>query len=396
MGKFSNIFYYTCIFVLSWIDLNSQVSNATVISIINSGFEGEAGCCKTPMGWINCGHAGETPPDIQPELSITGHALFGVTKIPYEGKTYVGMVVRSNETWERVSQRLTSKMLKGQCYSFSIFACRSDSYLSAQKENENVLLEYTTPVVLRIWGGEAYCHQKELLGESKLVDNLDWEMFQFELRPKTDLEYFEIEAFYKTPVLLPYNGNVLIDQASDLVPIPCPGTPDYKNYLAQKEKQLAQVKKKVDSQKPSSKPPANSLPVAQQKSETKILKQLDSKSVKVGQTIKIEKLYFDIDSSRIKPESYTVLNEVYDFLLKNPSIKIEVGGHTNSRPSPDFADRLSTRRAQAVRDYLVELGIDSTRINFKGYGKRSPIASNSTPEGRALNQRVEIKILSVL
>jgi len=107
-------------------------------------------------------------------------------------------------------------------------------------------------------------------------------------------------------------------------------------------------------------------------------------------------LYFDIDSSRIKPESYTVLNEVYDFLLKNPSIKIEVGGHTNSRPSPDFADRLSTRRAQAVRDYLVELGIDSTRINFKGYGKRSPIASNSTPEGRALNQRVEIKILSVL
>ena len=89
------------------------------------------------------------------------------------------------------------------------------------------------------------------------------------------------------------------------------------------------------------------------------------------------------------------MDEVYDFLKINPKIYIEIGGHTNSQPSHEFCDRLSTNRAKAVRDYILSKGIDEERISYKGYGKRQPIAPNSTKEGRLLNQRVEIKIISI-
>jgi outer membrane protein OmpA-like peptidoglycan-associated protein len=106
-------------------------------------------------------------------------------------------------------------------------------------------------------------------------------------------------------------------------------------------------------------------------------------------------LRFDGDSSTIKTEFYPVLDEVYDFMLENGKIVIEVGGHTNNVPPDEYCDRLSTARAKAVADYLAAKGIDPKRVLFKGYGKRKPVASNTTPEGRVLNQRVEIKILSL-
>jgi outer membrane protein OmpA-like peptidoglycan-associated protein len=82
-------------------------------------------------------------------------------------------------------------------------------------------------------------------------------------------------------------------------------------------------------------------------------------------------------------------------MLENGKIVIEVGGHTNNVPPDEYCDRLSTARAKAVADYLAAKGIDPKRVLFKGYGKRKPVASNTTPEGRVLNQRVEIKILSL-
>lgn len=114
-----------------------------------------------------------------------------------------------------------------------------------------------------------------------------------------------------------------------------------------------------------------------------------------GQTIRMEQLRFDADSTNVKEESYPVLNELYDFMEENGAIVIEIGGHTNSTPSDEFCDRLSTARAKSVADYLLSKGIDSKRVVYKGYGKRKPIASNLTAAGRAENQRVEIKILKL-
>ena len=125
----------------------------------------------------------------------------------------------------------------------------------------------------------------------------------------------------------------------------------------------------------------------------KLMPDLDIAKIKVGQTLQLNKLYFEADSSTITDVSYEVLDEVYEFMSQNNSVFIEIGGHTNNIPPDDYCDRLSTARAKAVADFLYDLGITEDRIAFKGYGKRNPIASNNSASGRRKNQRVEIKIL---
>lgn len=127
----------------------------------------------------------------------------------------------------------------------------------------------------------------------------------------------------------------------------------------------------------------------------KVLKSLDIATIALGQTIRLEKLYFEADSSTIQPASYATLEEIYDFLEDNDKVVIEIGGHTNSLPEDSYCDRLSTERAENIAKYLYKKGIPQSQISYKGYGKRQPIATNRTVDGRQKNQRVEIKIVSL-
>ena len=122
---------------------------------------------------------------------------------------------------------------------------------------------------------------------------------------------------------------------------------------------------------------------------------LASAKLKKGQVIQLDKLYFEADSTDITARSVPMLDEVYDMLLRKPSTKIEVGGHTNNVPSEEYCDLLSTARAKSVADYLVAKGIPANQVSYKGYGKRAPLVSNDTARGRKRNQRVEIKVLSI-
>jgi len=127
----------------------------------------------------------------------------------------------------------------------------------------------------------------------------------------------------------------------------------------------------------------------------KVLKSLDISTITLGQTIRVDKLYFDADSSTIQGASNAVLQEIFDFLSTNQNVIIEIGGHTNSLPEDEYCDRLSTARAKNIAEYLYKKGIPEKQISYKGYGKRQPVASNATVEGRRRNQRVEIKITSL-
>ncbi|MDQ3015773.1 MAG: OmpA family protein [Bacteroidota bacterium] len=127
----------------------------------------------------------------------------------------------------------------------------------------------------------------------------------------------------------------------------------------------------------------------------KVLKTLDVATLKLGQTIRIDKLYFEADSATIEPTSFAVLAEIYTFLKDNDKVVIEVGGHTNSLPDDEYCDRLSTARAKNIALYLYDKGIPTAQISYKGYGKRQPIATNQTVDGRRRNQRVELKIVSL-
>ena len=123
------------------------------------------------------------------------------------------------------------------------------------------------------------------------------------------------------------------------------------------------------------------------------MKELASGAVRSGQTIQMQKLQFEADSTNITEDNRPILDEIYVFLKDNPSIVVEIGGHTNNLPPPEYCDQLSTDRARAVAEYLVQQGIDPDRVFYKGYGKRKPLFSNGTEDGRRRNQRVEIKIL---
>jgi outer membrane protein OmpA-like peptidoglycan-associated protein len=106
--------------------------------------------------------------------------------------------------------------------------------------------------------------------------------------------------------------------------------------------------------------------------------------------IKIDqKIYFEYNKAVIKPISFSILNEVAKVLKDYPNITICVEGHTDSRGSERYNLKLSQRRAEAVREYLMAQGISPQRLTAKGYGESRPIASNRTKVGRAANRRVE-------
>lgn len=104
----------------------------------------------------------------------------------------------------------------------------------------------------------------------------------------------------------------------------------------------------------------------------------------------IENLLFDYDKSVIRPKYYPDLDEVARILRDNPYLSIEIQGHTCNIGSQKYNLPLSERRANSVRQYLINKGIAPERLPWRGYGKERPAASNDTEEGREQNRRVEL------
>ncbi|GEM_PF-1802550 len=107
-----------------------------------------------------------------------------------------------------------------------------------------------------------------------------------------------------------------------------------------------------------------------------------------------QKIYFETGKAIIRPESFPVLDEIAQVLKDNPGLRIRIEGHTDSVGPASYNLRLSQKRANAVRNYLISKGIDPSRLEAVGYGESRPIAPNTTPEGRAKNRRVEFVIIS--
>ena len=102
-------------------------------------------------------------------------------------------------------------------------------------------------------------------------------------------------------------------------------------------------------------------------------------------------VFFDFNKSEIKSEGYPLMKEAVKILEENPEMRVEIQGHTDSRGPEAYNQMLSEKRAMAVKAYLVKQGVDSGRIEVKGYGESDPIASNDTEEGRQKNRRVRFK-----
>jgi len=117
--------------------------------------------------------------------------------------------------------------------------------------------------------------------------------------------------------------------------------------------------------------------------------------LEIDESFRLDNVLFDTAKSTLKKESYAVLVPVVNTMIANPSLNIELSGHTDNVGTKEYNQRLSENRAKAVADYLISKEISKERIMSKGYGFDVPIADNKTPEGRTKNRRTELKVTSI-
>ena len=114
---------------------------------------------------------------------------------------------------------------------------------------------------------------------------------------------------------------------------------------------------------------------------------------KAGASAVLNNIFFDLNKYDLKEKSVTELQKVARFLTENPSLRIEIAGHTDNIGAASYNLQLSLKRAQAVSDYLVAHGIGQTRLTQKGYGAEKPLVPNDSEENRQINRRIEFRLL---
>jgi hypothetical protein len=197
--------YYPYLLIAMLVIMCTQLSAQEASVLKNPSFEGKPQHSITPIGWDDRGFAEESAPDTHPSGD------FGVTREPYDGKSYLGMVVRDNDTWECVGQKLSMPLLQDSCYTMSLHATRSKFYVSISRMTGKEV-NFNKPCRLRLYGasgreGKGY----ELLAETPLIDHTDWQQYTLTFTPTMDVIYIYLEAYYESDAGAPYNGNVLVD-----------------------------------------------------------------------------------------------------------------------------------------------------------------------------------------
>lgn len=112
-----------------------------------------------------------------------------------------------------------------------------------------------------------------------------------------------------------------------------------------------------------------------------------------GESVVLNNIFFETNTFSLLPSSQSELNTLLELLQKNKNIVIEISGYTDNVGSQEYNLELSTKRANSVKTYLQEMGIEAIRLKSKGFGQTKPIAGNETEEGRARNRRTEFKII---
>jgi outer membrane protein OmpA-like peptidoglycan-associated protein len=127
---------------------------------------------------------------------------------------------------------------------------------------------------------------------------------------------------------------------------------------------------------------------------TRTLSELKAQLTERGVVLTIGDVLFAVDQAKLSPRATRSVEKLADFLKKHPKRRVLIEGFTDSTGGDEYNQALSQKRAEAVEERLIGLGIDIGRITSKGYGKKYPVADNDTPEGRQQNRRVEVVILN--
>jgi hypothetical protein len=185
-------------------------SDTNLIYWNNPSFEEDMGSHSTiPNRWAIC-RTRQSPPDIH-----SNHQKYFDVKVnASEGRNFVGMVVRDDNTFEHIAQRLNGSLEKDTIYEFDIDLSLSSRFISLSKTTMNPE-NFNNPTVLRIWGSNDICSQEaQLLFETTTIDNHEWERYAIQFVPNDEYEFIILEAYYDGKNR--YNGNLMIDNLSPI------------------------------------------------------------------------------------------------------------------------------------------------------------------------------------
>lgn len=134
-------------------------------------------------------------------------------------------------------------------------------------------------------------------------------------------------------------------------------------------------------------------PLSLREPDSTYSKDIPLQPIELNASLVLKNVFFETNSAELKPVSVIEIDKLFQLLADNPTLKVQINGHTDNVGKPADNLKLSTARAKAVADYLVGKGIDAVRLGSKGFGETKPIADNSTEAGRALNRRTEFVVI---
>jgi outer membrane protein OmpA-like peptidoglycan-associated protein/tetratricopeptide (TPR) repeat protein len=137
---------------------------------------------------------------------------------------------------------------------------------------------------------------------------------------------------------------------------------------------------------------SDNFPLKQRSPDSTYVKNIPLQPLEINATVILNNVFFDVNKFELKPESQVELEKIVQLLNENPTLKIEISGHTDNAGKPADNLALSNNRSKAVVTYLVGKGIAAARLISKGYGETKPVADNKTEEGRARNRRTEMRV----
>lgn len=142
-------------------------------------------------------------------------------------------------------------------------------------------------------------------------------------------------------------------------------------------------------------PDGKEIKVAENSVENKLIMFIEDKDKPVDKTtwFTFDRLYFEPGKSVLKAESQGQINNIDAILIAYPTVKLKIGGYTDNTGDAAVNKKISDERANVAKNELVKMGIDAKRLDAEGYGAEHPIASNDTPEGRAQNRRIDIRVM---
>jgi OOP family OmpA-OmpF porin len=120
---------------------------------------------------------------------------------------------------------------------------------------------------------------------------------------------------------------------------------------------------------------------------------IDLDKVSTGATVILRNIFFDVDKFDLREKSIPELAKISKFLKDNPSLQVEISGHTDDQGADAYNQQLSQKRAKAVADHLVGEGVDAKRLKEIGYGAKKPLAANDSEDHRQMNRRIEFRII---